>query len=168
MTELPERIASPACVFCRIVAGRAPCSRVHEDDVSLGFMGIRPARPGELMIIPKAHIDHFCDIPDELAAHILLVAQALSRAIHRTLNPPRVGLIVHGFGVPHAHLIVIPQHEDTDITSGRFAYLDEGRIEFSNHHLRQVPRHELDDVAVSLAARPLSWVRRERERGGAE
>ena len=68
-----------ACVFCRIVAGREPCSRVHEDDVSLGFMGIRPARPGELMIIPKEHIDHFCDIPDDLAAHILLVAQG-SRA----------------------------------------------------------------------------------------
>ena len=47
------------CVFCRIVAGGAPCSRVHEDDVSLGFMGIRPTRPGELMVIPKEHIDHF-------------------------------------------------------------------------------------------------------------
>ena len=83
-----------ACVFCRIVAGREPCSRVHEDDISLGFMGIRPARPGELMIIPKEHIDHFCDIPDDLAAHILLVAQRLSRAIRRTLSPPRVGLVV--------------------------------------------------------------------------
>ena len=117
-----------ACVFCRIVAGREPCSRVHEDDVSLGFMGIRPARPGELMIIPKEHVDHFCDIPDDLAAHILLVAQRLSRSIRRTLSPRRVGLVVHGFGVPHAHLIVVPQHEETDIISGRFIRLDGGRI----------------------------------------
>ena len=151
-----------ACVFCRIVAGREPCSRVHEDDVSLGFMGIRPARPGELMIIPKEHVDHFCDIPDDLAAHILLVAQRLSRSIRRTLSPRRVGLVVHGFGVPHAHLIVVPQHEETDIISGRFIRLDGGRISFSNRHL-EVPRNELDAMASSLTERPRSWVRRGRE-----
>ena len=119
------------CVFCRIVAGGEPCSRVHEDDVSLGFMGIRPVRPGELMVIPKEHIDHFCDLPDDLAAHILLVAQ---RAIRRTLRPRRVGLVVHGFGVPHAHLLVVPQHE--------------------------VTREDLDAMAASLAGQPISWVRR--------
>ena len=147
------------CVFCRIVAGREPCSRVHEDDVSLGFMGIRPARPGELMVIPKEHIDHFCDLPDDLAAHILLVAQRLSRAIRRTLRPRRVGLVVHGFGVPHAHLLVVPQREPTDITSGRHIHLEEGRIAFGTRHL-EVPREELDAIAASLAGQPLSWVRR--------
>ena len=34
-----------ACVFCRIVAGREACSRVHEDDISLGFMGIARRGP---------------------------------------------------------------------------------------------------------------------------
>ena len=150
------------CVFCRIVAGGEPCSRVHEDDVSLGFMGIHPTRPGELMVIPKQHIDHFCDLPDDLAAHILLVAQRLSRAIRRTLSPKRVGLVVHGFGVPHAHLLVVPQHDPTDITSGRHIRLEGGRIAFGTRHL-EVPRHELDAVAASLAERPLSWVRRGRE-----
>ena len=91
---------APGCVFCAIVAGSAPCSRVHEDESCLGFMGIRLIHPGELMIIPKAHIDHFCDLPDQLAAHIVTVAQRLSRAIRRTLKPPRVGLVVHGFGLP--------------------------------------------------------------------
>ncbi len=147
------------CVFCRIVAGGEPCSRVHEDDVSLGFMGIRPVRPGELMIIPKQHVDHFCDLPDDLAAHILVVAQRLSRAIRRTLRPRRVGLVVHGFGVPHAHLLVVPQHEPTDITSGRHIRLEEGRIAFGTRHL-EVPQEELDAMAASLAGQPLSWVRR--------
>ena len=92
----------PSCVFCEIVAGRAPCSRVYEDRSCLGFMGIRPINPGELMLIPKQHIDHFCDVPDALAAHIMTLAQRFSRAIRGALQPPRVGLVVHGFGVPHA------------------------------------------------------------------
>jgi histidine triad (HIT) family protein len=50
------------CVFCRIVAGSEPASIIHEDDVMTSFMGIRPTHPGECMVIPKAHVDHFTDV----------------------------------------------------------------------------------------------------------
>ena len=155
----------PFCVFCEIVAGRAPCSRVYEDESCLGFMGIRPINPGELMLIPKQHIDHFCDVPDVLAAHIMTLAQRFSRAIRQALQPLRVGLVVHGFGVAHAHLIAVPQHSPTDITSSRFAYLNEGEIEYGIEHVPEVPRAALDDMAAALSEQPLSWVRRERSGG---
>ncbi len=115
------------------------------------------------MIIPKEHIDHFCDMPDELAAHIMTIAQQLSRTIRRLLKPPRVGLVVHGFGVPHAHLIVVPQHGPTDIISGRFAYLNDGKIAYGIEHIREVPRAELDRMAAALSQQPPSWVRRDRQ-----
>ncbi len=70
-----------------------------------------------------------------------------------------------GFGVAHAHLIVVPQHGPTDITSSRFAYLDEGTIEYGIEHVPVVPRAELDDMAAALSEQPLSWVRRERGSG---
>ena len=152
-----------SCVFCAIVAGSAPCSRVYEDESCLGFMGLRPIHPGELMIIPKAHIDHFCDLPDQLAAHIVTVAQRFSRAIRHTLKPRRVGLVVHGFGVAHAHLIVVPLHAPSDITSSHFAVVNEGRIEYTEQHVRQVPRGELDELAAALSEQPLSWVLRNRD-----
>ena len=161
MTSHQPPTAVSTCVFCEIVAGRAPCSRVYEDESCLGFMGIRPINPGELMIIPKQHVDHFCDIPDALAAHIMTLAQRFSRAICHRLQPLRVGLVVHGFGVAHAHLIVVPQHGPTDITSGRFAYLHEGKIEYGVQHVREVPRNELDEMAAVLSEQPLSWVRRD-------
>ena len=131
------------CVFCAIVTGQEPSSKVYQDDRVVAFMGIRPIRPGELIIVPKKHIDHFCDILDDLATHILLQAQRLSRAIRETLNPQRVGLVVHGFGVPHAHLNVVPLHESEDITSAQYAYLDGNRIGFSEG---QVPLDETRDV----------------------
>jgi histidine triad (HIT) family protein len=116
-------------------------------------MGIRPIRPGELIIVPKKHIDHFCDIPDDLATHILLQAQRLSRAIRETLNPQRVGLVVHGFGVPHAHLNVVPLHESEDITSAQYAYLDGNRIGFSEDRVPIASRDELDRIAQQLGNR---------------
>ena len=146
------------CVFCKLVSGETPCSRVHEDDVSIGFMGIRPLHPGELMVIPKEHIDHFCDISDQLAAHILIVAQQLSRTIRDVLNPPRVGLVVHGFGVPHAHLSVVPLHSPLDITAARYAYFVDGELAFSEQQVPLASRTELDEMASRLSRRSLDWV----------
>lgn len=44
--------ADVTCIFCELVSGKKPSSRVYEDDISMGFMGIRPLHPGELMVIP--------------------------------------------------------------------------------------------------------------------
>ncbi len=46
----------PNCIFCKIVAGQIPSSKVYEDDDVLAFKDIHPAAPVHLLIIPKAHI----------------------------------------------------------------------------------------------------------------
>jgi histidine triad (HIT) family protein len=144
-------ITDSSCIFCQIVAGRAPASVVYEDESVLALMNIRPIHPGELMVIPKEHVDHFCNLPDELACHILVQAQRLSRNLRERLKPVRVGLVVHGFGVPHAHLVVVPQHGPDDITSGRMAYMEDGQIKFGVKHLKEEPREELDRLARLLS-----------------
>jgi histidine triad (HIT) family protein len=138
-------------VFCKIVAGEAPASVVYEDESVLALMNIRPIRPGELMVIPKEHVDHFCDLPDDLACRILVQAQRLSRNLRERMKPQRVGLVVHGYGVPHAHLIVVPQHGPDDITSGRMAYSEGGQIKFGVGHLNEPTREELNRLARLLS-----------------
>jgi len=138
------------CIFCQIIAGHAPASRVYEDDLCLAFMTLKPTRTGECTVIPKGHIDHFTDIPDELAAHLMVTAQHIGRNMMRQLSPLRVGMVVHGFGVPHAHLILVPQHDPHDITSGRHAFIEAGQIKFSNQHLPGCERDDLDRIAALL------------------
>lgn len=116
----------------------------------MAFTSLRQVRPGELMIIPREHIDEFCDVPDELASHMIVVANRLARAIRNLFTPKRMGLVVHGFGVPHAHLIVLPQHETTDIVSDRHAYVESGKIKYSEEHLPVWPRGQLDEVAAQI------------------
>jgi histidine triad (HIT) family protein len=139
-----------ACVFCEILAGRAPASFVYDDDRIAAFMTIHPTRPGEFVVIPKAHIDHFDDIPEELAALLCSVAHRLSRRVRERLQPERVGWIVHGYGVAHAHLIVVPQHDPHDIVSGRHAFIEDGVVRFSAERLPTPPRAELDRLAQLL------------------
>lgn len=145
-------MATQVCVFCRIISGAAESSKVYEDDLILGFLTIRQTRPGEFLMVPKEHIDKFTDLPDSLACHMLVQAQRLSRIAARRLKPPpkRMGLVVHGFGVAHAHLIAVPQHEPDDIVSARLAYVDEGQVRFSDERVPPTARADLDRIAAML------------------
>jgi histidine triad (HIT) family protein len=140
-----------SCVFCKIVEKTEPASVVYEDDSIIAFMTIRPIHPGECIIIPKEHIDHFTDIPDNIAAHIMVIAQRIGRKIKEKFKPLRVGMVVHGFGVPHAHLVLVPQHSPFDITSARYAYIENGQIKFSASRVPLASREELDAIARALS-----------------
>jgi len=135
------------CVFCKIITGQLESSTVYEDDEMLAFMDIQPVRPGQVLVIPKQHIDHFSDIPDLLAARLYLKTHALLKAVRKVVHPERMGMVVHGYGVPHAHLVIVPQHHEDDITSGRIADIENGQVIFTVSKLPLVPRPELDQMA---------------------
>jgi histidine triad (HIT) family protein len=51
-----SRVADPACLFCRIVAGEIPAARVHEDDVVIAIRDIAPRAPTHVLFLPREHI----------------------------------------------------------------------------------------------------------------
>jgi histidine triad (HIT) family protein len=140
-----------SCVFCAIVSKTEPASVVHEDGRALAFMDIRPVRPGTCVVIPKAHIDHFTDVDTALAAHLMSVALRLGRRVRERFRPLRVGFVVHGFGVSHAHLIVVPQHHPDDITSQHMAAVNGEHVSFTRFRVPVAPRAELDRLAADLS-----------------
>ncbi|MGL4236217.1 HIT family protein [Tabrizicola sp.] len=139
------------CVFCMIASGESRASFLHQDEQCLAFMNIRPINPGEFMVIPRKHVDHFTDLPDALACHILTVAQRLGRNLLRELKPLRIGYVVHGFGVAHAHLNVVPLHTSSDIISAKHVVLTDEGFAVSLANLPVPDRSELDLLAQRLA-----------------
>ena len=139
------------CIFCAIVEGTADASLIYEDKHCIAFMNIRPINPGEFMVIPKQHIDHFTDLPDELASHILLTAQKFGRRLRNIREPARIGYVVHGFGVPHAHLNVVPLHQSDDIMSAKHVELIDGGFRLTEENLDKPSRAELDAMAKLLS-----------------
>ena len=113
-------------------------------------MTLRPTRLGECLLIPREHIDHFTDIPDDLAADMMVIAQRIGRKMLSEFEGGRIGMVVHGFGVPHAHLIVFPQHDISDITSGRFAKIEDGKIVYDHKQIPMLDREVLDEHAGRL------------------
>ena len=138
------------CIFCQIIANQSPSSKIYEDDHILAFLDIHPVRPGQVLVIPKIHVDHFSDLPEELATRIFQKAHELSKIIREKLQPQRVGLMVHGYGVAHAHMIIVPQIKHDDITTGRMATIEHGEIVFRKAMLPVATREELDNMATLL------------------
>jgi histidine triad (HIT) family protein len=141
-----------ACIFCEIVSGDAEASIIYEDEKIMAFMTLDQIRPGEFLVIPKQHIDHLTDVPDELASHMFLVAKRFAKNAHERLSPRplRMGMVVHGFSVHHAHLVVVPQHDENDITSGQITTVVDGQIAYSTDLLPRVERADLDELARLL------------------
>ena len=140
------------CIFCEIIAGRSPVSLICEDELCLAFMTLRPFAAGECTVIPRQHIDHFTDVEDAVAAHMMVVAQRIGRRMRAHFRPQRVGMVVHGYGVPHAHLVIVPQNGPHDITSSHYARIEGGQITYGNRHLPFTERSTLDAHAKLLAS----------------
>lgn len=56
--------ADPACLFCRIVAGTIPSTKVHEDDLVVAFRDIAPRAPTHILVVPRDHIASAADLTD--------------------------------------------------------------------------------------------------------
>lgn len=73
---------SEECLFCRIIKGDVPSTKVYEDDLVYAFKDINPQAPVHVLIIPKKHISGVPDIMDddkELIGHIYRVASRIAK-----------------------------------------------------------------------------------------
>jgi diadenosine tetraphosphate (Ap4A) HIT family hydrolase len=95
-------------VFSRIVAGEIPARFVWSDDRAVAFLSVNPLGPGHTLVVPREEVDQWVDAPPELLAHLSTVAHAVGAAVRAVWAPPRVGLMVAGFEIPHLHLHVFP------------------------------------------------------------
>ena len=66
------------CLFCKIVAGEIPATRVREDERTVAFMDINPATRGHLLVVPRAHATDLLEVPQEDLAACLAAAQDLA------------------------------------------------------------------------------------------
>lgn len=94
-------------VFTRIIDGDLPGTFVWRDEHCVAFLSINPLRPGHTLVVPRAEVDHWIDLPDDVADHLFTVARTLARAIQHAYSPTKVGLMIAGLEVPHTHLHVV-------------------------------------------------------------
>ena len=82
-------MADPDCLFCKIVAGEIPSTRVDEDERTVAFMDINPATRGHALVIPKAHARDLHAIPPEDLAACAQAAQRVADRAREALERAR-------------------------------------------------------------------------------
>ena len=102
-------------VFCRIIDGEIPSSKVYEDDDVIAILDISQTTRGHTLVIPKAHYDSFLSCPKELMMKVYAVAQRIGQAEISLLGAKGVNVITNvgetaGQSVPHFHVHVIPRY----------------------------------------------------------
>ena len=67
------------CIFCKIIAGDIPSTKVYEDELVYAFRDINPQAPTHILVIPKAHIDSVNGITEENSAVVAHIFQVIPK-----------------------------------------------------------------------------------------
>lgn len=102
-------------IFTKIIKGEIPCHKVYEDDRVIAFLDLHPQNPGHTLVVPKAQISHLWDLSNDDYTYLWEVVRKLGSHIKTTLDSPRVGVVVEGFGVPHVHVHLVPIYHGEEL-----------------------------------------------------
>lgn len=105
-----------ATIFSKIIAGEIPCYKIAEDDRCLSFLDIRPVVYGHALVIPKVEIDYYFDLDDEYMSHLNVFAKKVAKVLDQEIDCIRIGVMIAGLEVPHAHIHLIPMNDIGDLS----------------------------------------------------
>lgn len=113
------------CIFCKIVAGDIPASKVYEDEQVLAFLDITQVTPGHTLVIPKAHVRNVLDMDHETAAQLFARVPKIARQLKDKLGASGLNIVnnnepLAGQTVFHAHIHLLPRVSEDDGLDIRF------------------------------------------------
>lgn len=95
-------------IFSKIISGEIPCHKIWEDDRFFAFLDIRPIQPGATLVVTKQEVESPYDLDDQTFCAYLLAAKRLIEPIRRAMGSKKIGLVIEGLEVAHAHIKLIP------------------------------------------------------------
>jgi histidine triad (HIT) family protein len=107
------------CIFCMIASGKIPCAKVAEDESFIAFLDINPINPGHTLVIPKKHVETVFELGKEEYASLFEMSRRISGPIQKAMGAKKMGLVVEGFLVPHAHIHLVPLNSGGELSFSR-------------------------------------------------
>ena len=105
------------CIFCKVIVGEAPSTKVYEDEHVFVILDIHPINEGHTLVIPKKHVSSFHDMEDDLYHKVFTAVKKVANTLKKTVQNEHVGLAISGFDVNHTHVHVVPLMDKHDLTS---------------------------------------------------
>lgn len=133
------------CIFCKIVNGDLPSSKIYEDKDLLAFLDIQPVNKGHVLIVPKQHKELMAELDDKILGRMIVLSKKVNQAMRKSeVQPEGINLFLAdgkaaGQEVFHAHLHVIPRFKNDG-----FGFV------FPEGYTDKPPRHELDLIGQKI------------------
>lgn len=102
-------------LFTKIVNGEIPAYKVAENDRFVAFLDIFPVTKGHTLVIPKKEVDYLFDLDDETYLGLQAFAKKVAIGIKEAIPCRKVGSMVLGLEIPHAHIHLVPMQSEADL-----------------------------------------------------
>jgi len=122
------------CIFCSIIKGDIPSSKVYEDDKVIAILDISQTTKGHTLVIPKKHYDNVLEMPKDEYLYLMEVAQKIAKHLVDKLNATGLNILVNtnesaGQTVMHTHIHLIPRYDNSDTIKIQFV---ENRLDLND------------------------------------
>ncbi|MGE7761135.1 HIT family protein [Peribacillus sp. NPDC097895] len=107
------------CIFCKIIDGEIPSTKVFENEHVLAFLDISQVTKGHTLVIPKVHKENLYELTPEIAKDLFEVVPEIARAMKQEFQPVGLNLLNNngeaaGQSVFHFHMHLIPRYGEGD------------------------------------------------------
>lgn len=108
------------CVFCKILNGEIPSTKLYEDEEFAIILDVGPATFGHALLLPKQHYANVFEMPQELLAKAVCLAKEWGEKLVKALDADGLNLVQNnglaaGQTVFHYHLHLIPRYENDGV-----------------------------------------------------
>ncbi|MBI1225129.1 MAG: HIT domain-containing protein [Bacteroidetes bacterium] len=124
-------------IFTRIIKGEIPSHKIAESEHFIAFLDINPVVKGHTLVVPKEEVDYLFDLDGGTLAGLILFSKKVARALDKSIACKRVGLMVIGTEVPHAHVHLIPFQRESQMN------ISGPKLDFT--------KEEMSEIAASIA-----------------
>jgi len=103
------------CIFCKIIAGQIPATKVYEDEEVLAFLDVGPISDGHTLLIPKQHCDNVESCPAEILSKTTSRLGKIAKAVKAAVGSEGYNVLCNngraaGQLVQHLHFHIIPRN----------------------------------------------------------
>lgn len=109
------------CLFCKIIGGEIPSTKVYEDDMVLAFRDINPQAPEHIVVVPKTHIESANEITEDNSKYVLAIWETIPKIASKFGFAKDGYRVINNCGknggqtVPHLHFHILGGKVFTDL-----------------------------------------------------
>lgn len=119
-------------IFTKIINGEIPSYKIAEDENYYAFLDIFPIAKAHALVVPKHETDYIFALDDNTLGGLMVFAKRVAKAIEKSVECKRIGVVVLGLEVPHAHIHLIPLNNEADVD------FKKPKLQFSPEEFKQI------------------------------